>query len=59
MLTANKDDLFGKLGGSVMVGGNLMDWKSSELDGSAGTLKVPNLFSVTNSAGNPTVQESF
>src|SRR5690242_10438650 len=57
MLTAHKDDLFGKFGGSVMVGGNLMKWQSSELDGSAGTLKVPNLFSVTNSVGNPSVQQ--
>lgn len=59
LLTAKKDNLFGKLGGSVMVGGNLMHWQRTELDGSAGTLKVPNLFSVTNSATNPTVQQDF
>ena len=59
MLTAKKDNLFGNLGGSVMVGGNLMKWQSSELDGSAGTLKVPNLFSVTNSVGNPTIAQAF
>ena len=59
LITARKDNLFGKLGGSVMVGGNLMHWKSSELNGSANTLKVPNLFSVTNSASNPTVQQDF
>ncbi|HVZ96975.1 MAG TPA: hypothetical protein VG847_08880, partial [Chitinophagaceae bacterium] len=58
MLTARKDNLFGKLGGSVMVGGNLMHWQRSELDGSAGALKVPNLFSVTNSDGYPTVSQS-
>ena len=58
MLTAHKENVFGKLGGSVMVGGNLMHWQSSELDGSAGTLKVPNLFSVNNSSGNPTVQQA-
>ncbi|MDQ6763552.1 MAG: TonB-dependent receptor, partial [Bacteroidota bacterium] len=52
------DNLFGKLGGSVLVGGNLMHWQQSELNGSAGTLKVPNLFSVTNSAGNPTVAQA-
>lgn len=57
MLTAKKDNLFGKFGGSVMVGGNLMKWQSSELDASAGTLKVPNLFSVTNSVSNPSVQQ--
>ncbi len=59
LLTAKKDNLFGKFGGSVMVGGNLMHWRTTELDGSASTLKVPNLFSVTNSAGNPTVQQAF
>ncbi len=59
MLTAKKDNLFGKFGGSVMVGGNLMAWKSSELDGSAGALKVPNLFTVGNSDGNPGVSQAF
>jgi TonB-linked SusC/RagA family outer membrane protein len=59
LLTAKKDNLFGRLGGSVMVGGNFMKWQQSELDGSAGTLKVPNLFSVNNSAGNPSVQQAF
>lgn len=59
MLTAKKDNVFGKLGGSVMVGGNLMAWQSSTLNGSAGALRVPNLFSVTNSAGNPSVAQGF
>ena len=59
MLTAKKDNLFGKFGASIMAGGNLMKWQSSELNGSAGTLKVPNLFSVTNSVGNPSVQQDF
>ena len=59
MLTAKKDNLFGKFGGAIMVGGNLMKWQTSQLNGSAGTLKVPNLFSVTNSAGNPSVSQAF
>lgn len=59
MLTAKKDNLVGKLGGSVMVGGNLMAWERSTLNGSAGTLRVPNLFSVDNSAGYPTVQQDY
>ena len=59
LITAHKDNVFGKLGGSVMVGGNLQHWEQSELNGSAGTLKVPNLFSVTNSAGNPGVAQAF
>ncbi len=59
MLTAKKDDLFGKLGGSVMIGGNLMAWKNSAINASAGTLRVPNLFSVNNSQGNPGVSQDF
>ncbi|MBE7174458.1 MAG: SusC/RagA family TonB-linked outer membrane protein, partial [Williamsia sp.] len=59
LITAHKDNVFGKLGGSVMVGGNLQHWQQSELNASAGTLKVPNLFSVTNSAGVPGVSQDF
>ncbi|MBN9349778.1 MAG: SusC/RagA family TonB-linked outer membrane protein [Chitinophagaceae bacterium] len=58
-LTAKKDDLFGKLGGSVMVGGNLMEWQNSAINISAGNLRVPNLFTVTNSIGNPGVSQLF
>jgi len=59
MLTAKKDDLFGKLGGSIMVGGNLLQWQNSALNASAGSLRVPNLFSVTNSSGNPSVDQAY
>lgn len=59
MLTAKKDNLFGKLGGSVMVGGNLMHWTNSAINIDAGTLQVPNLFSVTNSTGKPGVDQAF
>jgi TonB-linked SusC/RagA family outer membrane protein len=59
MLTAHKDNLFGKFGGSVMVGGNLMAWKNSAINASAGTLRVPNLFSVNNSQGSPGVSQAF
>lgn len=59
MLTARKENLFGKFGGSVMVGGNLMKWVNSAINASAGNLRVPNLFSVNNSQGNPTVSQAF
>jgi len=59
MLTAKKDNLFGKLGGSMMVGGNLMAWKNSAISINAGTLRVPNLFSVNNSVGNAGVSQTF
>jgi TonB-linked SusC/RagA family outer membrane protein len=59
MLTAKKDNLFGKLGGSVMVGGNLMAWQNSAINAGAGTLRVPDLFSVNNSVGYPSVSQAF
>jgi TonB-linked SusC/RagA family outer membrane protein len=55
LITAQKDHLFGKWGGSVSVGGNLMDRKTSGISGSASDLVVPNLFSLGNSSGNPGV----
>ena len=59
LITAKKDNVFGKLGGSVMVGGNLQSWQDNAFTAGASTLRVPNLFSVTNAQGNPTFNQSF
>ncbi|MGN6530360.1 MAG: SusC/RagA family TonB-linked outer membrane protein [Ginsengibacter sp.] len=59
LITAKKDNLFGKLGGSLMVGGNLMAWVNSAISISANPLRVPNLFSVNNSIGQPGVNQLF
>ena len=59
LLVAKKDDLFGKFGGMATLGGNLMDRRSSSIYGSAGELVVPNLFSLGNAKGNPSVSENF
>lgn len=59
LITATKNNVFGKLGGTITVGGNLMAQKNSAINGSAGNLRVPDLFSLGNSAGNPTVSQSF
>ncbi|MEO9143988.1 MAG: SusC/RagA family TonB-linked outer membrane protein [Ginsengibacter sp.] len=59
MITAKKDNLFGKFGGSVMVGGNLMEWENSAINISANPLRVPNLFSVGNSVGQPGVSQIY
>lgn len=59
MLNARKDELFGKIGGALMIGGNIMDQKWSSLGVSTGELEVPNLFSVTNGKGNPSVSGGF
>lgn len=48
LITAKQDNLFGKLGGSATLGGNLMDQKWSQLNVDAGELQVPDLFLVTN-----------
>ncbi|WP_447641307.1 MULTISPECIES: SusC/RagA family TonB-linked outer membrane protein [Chitinophagaceae] len=59
MFTAKKDDLFGKLGGSVMAGGNLMAWENSAMSVSASSLVVPNLFTITNYSGTPSLSQSY
>lgn len=59
MMVAAKDNVFGKFGGSVTVGGNLMYRKASSLSSSSGELEVPNLFSLNNGVDNPTVGQSF
>lgn len=59
MVNARKDNLFGKVGGAIMFGGNLMDQKWSSLGVSTGELEVPNLFSPTNSKGNPSISAGF
>lgn len=59
LITANKDNLFGKLGGSATLGGNLMHQKFSSLSANAGELVVPNLFAINNGVNNPSVGEGF
>lgn len=59
LITATKDNLFGKLGGSATLGGNLMHQKYSSLNASAGELVVPNLFAINNGVNSPEVGEGF
>lgn len=59
LITAQKDNLFGKIGGMATIGGNLMKQLSSGISGSSGELEVPNLFSLNNGKNNPSVGESF
>ncbi|MGV3656980.1 MAG: SusC/RagA family TonB-linked outer membrane protein, partial [Chitinophagaceae bacterium] len=59
LITANKPTLFGKVGGMLTLGGNLMHQKFSSISASAGELTVPNLFSINNAVGNPGVGEAF
>jgi TonB-linked SusC/RagA family outer membrane protein len=59
LLTAKKDNLFGKLGGTATVGGNLMNRQSSFLSANASPLQVPNLFSLNNGTTNASISEGL
>jgi len=59
LLTAKKDNLFGKWGGTATLGGNLMNQQNSFISASAGTLNVPNLFAINNAVGNPVFDQGL
>lgn len=59
LITARKDALFGKFGGALTLGGNLMSQKHSGLSSSVSELEVPDLFSLNNGQSNPSVTESY
>ncbi|WP_150452543.1 SusC/RagA family TonB-linked outer membrane protein, partial [Arenibacter lacus] len=59
LITATKDNLFGKFGGAVTLGGNLMAQENSSLRGNSGELEVPNLFSLNNGKNNPSIWQGF
>ncbi|MBF9252691.1 SusC/RagA family TonB-linked outer membrane protein [Pontibacter sp. 172403-2] len=59
LLTAKQDNVFGKLGGMVILGSNLMSQQFSEIYSSSGGLVVPDLFSLNNGVSNPTVGQGF
>jgi len=59
MVNAKKDNIFGKVGGALMFGGNLMNHEWSSLSTSTGQLEVPNLFTPTNSKGTPSIGAGF
>ena len=59
LITAKKNDVFGKFGGAITLGGNVQTWQDNAFTAGAGTLRVPNLFSITNAQGNPTFSQAF
>ncbi|MFD0793545.1 SusC/RagA family TonB-linked outer membrane protein [Mucilaginibacter litoreus] len=59
LLTAKKDNLFGKWGGTATFGGNLMNQRRSFLSASAGSLTVPNFFAIANASGNPSFEQGL
>lgn len=61
LVTAHKDNLFGKFGGTATFGGNMMQRRSTGLKNSMGTLTVPNLFTIGNGSkgSDLTTEETF
>ena len=59
LLSARKDNLFGKWGGSATFGGNLMMRRHRSISTSPGELKVPDLFTVNNATKSISVGEEF
>ncbi|MCE7059742.1 SusC/RagA family TonB-linked outer membrane protein [Dyadobacter sp. CY343] len=59
LIKATKDEVFGQLGGTFTLGGNLMQQKYSSLTVNTGALEVPNLFTPTNSAAAPQVWPGY
>ena len=59
LVSAQKDDIFGEWGGSLTFGGNLMSRMSRSVNGNAGTLNIPDVFSLGNGQNQATVTESY
>lgn len=59
LIVAAKDDVFGKFGGAITLGGNLMSTENSGISGNSGDLVVPNLFSLNNGTDPATITQTF
>ncbi len=59
LLTATKDNLIDKLGGTVTFGGNLMQTKKTGVGASTTNLVIPDKFSVNNGTNSPSVSETY
>ncbi|NMH87143.1 SusC/RagA family TonB-linked outer membrane protein [Flavivirga algicola] len=59
LITASKKDVFGKLGGTVNLGGNLMHRENSFINSQAEDLVVPDLFSINNAVNRPNINEGI
>ncbi|WP_346883552.1 SusC/RagA family TonB-linked outer membrane protein [uncultured Algibacter sp.] len=59
LITASKKDVFGKLGGTINLGGNLMHRENSFINSQAEDLVVPDLFSINNAVNRPNINEGL
>ena len=59
LVTAQKENVFGKLGGTVNIGGNLFASTYNRINLNAGALDVPNFFSLNNGVNPAEIREFF
>lgn len=59
LLTATKDNIFDKFGGTVTFGGNLMATKKTGMKGLASNLVIPNKFSLNNGENKAEISETY
>ncbi|SHF08720.1 SusC/RagA family TonB-linked outer membrane protein [Pedobacter caeni] len=59
LITARKDNLYSKFGGSLTLGGNLMSQKTNILGANTGEFFVPNFFSIKNGVGLLSMNEEL
>lgn len=57
LITARKENVLGRLGGAITLGGNIMERNGSYLNVDAGDLFIPNLFKITNGKANPIITD--
>lgn len=58
-INARKDNLFGKWSASASVFGQIMKQNFKSISSGTGELEVPNLFTLGNAVGNPSISESI
>ena len=59
LITARKDQVFGKIGGAITIGGNVMSQEYSSLSSGSGELVVPDLFSLNNGIDKASVEQNY
>ena len=59
LLTATKDNILDKFGGTVTFGGNLMATKKTGMKGLASKLVIPNKFSLNNGENKADISETY
>lgn len=59
LLSAQRDNIFGRWGGSLTFGGNMMSRQYRGLGTNVATLNIPDLFAISNGKENPSPEEGI